>query len=134
MADDSDGIRRGGCLCGGVGYELRTPPKEVVACHCSQCAKTSGNFAVMASCERAAMTITRETTLRWFRSSPQVRRGFCDCCGSNLFWHQDDADEIYVTLGTLNAPTRLKLERHIFVGSKSDFYEILGGLPEAEEY
>src|SRR5712691_9456203 len=41
----------GGCLCQGVRYRIGGELAPPVACHCSQCGRTSGNFAVMAKCE-----------------------------------------------------------------------------------
>jgi hypothetical protein len=34
----------------------------------------------------------------------------------------------------MDRPTNLKLTEHIFVDSKSDFYEITGGLPQGSEW
>lgn len=124
----------GRCLCGGVGYAIEgelTPP---IACHCSQCARTSGNYAAMASCPTDALTIEPSGTLSWFRSSPEVERGFCSRCGGNLFWRAAPGDVTYVTAGTLDGPTGLRLAEHIYVASKSDFYDIADGLPQKDEW
>lgn len=37
---------RGGCLCGGVRYELRAPFRRANFCHCSRCRKHSGAAAL----------------------------------------------------------------------------------------
>ncbi len=34
----------GSCLCGAVTYEVRGDLRPSVACHCSQCRKTSGHY------------------------------------------------------------------------------------------
>jgi hypothetical protein len=128
-------IRRGGCLCGGVRYELTGDPAEPVACHCSQCARTSGNYAAMAAWPASKLVLAASETLAWFRSSDAASRGFCSCCGGNLFWRAEPRDgEIYVTLGTLDQPTGLKLAGHIFAASKGDHYEITDGLPQKPEW
>ncbi|WP_420604535.1 GFA family protein [Methylobacterium sp.] len=120
----------GGCLCGRVRYQVGSYLPSVLACHCSQCARTSGNFAVMTACKSADLLVEASETLSWFQSSPRVRRGFCSHCGSNLFWKADPGDEIYITAGTLDKPTGLRLTEHIFVASKSDFYDITDSLPQ----
>lgn len=125
---------KGSCLCASVRYEVRGPLEQPVACHCSQCAKTSGNFAAMARCKSADLVLLSDTTLSWFRSSDTVARGFCKHCGGNLFWKMAPGEEIYVTAGTLDPPTHLRLIEHIFVGSKSDFYELTDGLPQKNEW
>ena len=124
----------GGCLCGGVRYEVKGRLGPALACHCSQCARTSGNFAAMAACSSAELAIAPSETLAWHRSSPDVERGFCARCGGNLFWRAAPGDETYVTAGTLDPPTGLKLSAHIFVSSKSDYYELDDGLPQSDEW
>lgn len=126
--------RQGGCLCGGVTYRISGDLKDALACHCSQCARTSGNYAAMTACKTADLAIEDGGTLAWFQSSPEVNRGFCSRCGGNLFWRQEPGDETYVTVGTLNAPTGLRLAEHIFVASRSDFYDIADGLPQKPEW
>ena len=124
----------GGCLCAGVRYEVSGDLRPPIACHCSQCAKTSGNYAAMASCRTEDLGLTSSETLSWFASSDTVVRGFCTRCGGNLFWRADPGDETYITVGTLDRPTGLRLSGHIYAGSKADFYEITDGLPQKAEW
>ncbi len=124
----------GGCLCGGVRYLIRGPLGAPVACHCEQCARTSGAFAAMAACRTNELTIQDSGTLAWFQSSETARRGFCARCGGNLFWASEVEDQTYVTAGTLDRPTGLRLAQHIFVASKSDYYELTDGLPQKPEW
>lgn len=124
----------GQCLCGAVKYEVNGRLESPVACHCSQCARTSGNYAVMAACRTDDLVISDASGLKWYRSSERIQRGFCERCGSNLFWRADTAEEVYVTLGTLNQPTGLTLAEHIFVGSKADFYQLTDTLPKKMEW
>lgn len=124
----------GGCLCGGVRYEVKGRLSPPLACHCSQCARTSGHFAAMAACSTAELVIEPEETLAWYKSSDDVNRGFCARCGGNLFWRAAPGDETYVTVGTLDRPTGLRLSAHIFMGSKSDYYDIKDGLPQKDDW
>lgn len=124
----------GSCLCNGVRFEIDGALTDILACHCSQCAKTSGNYAAMTSCAAEDLRLLTDETLRWYRSSTSVSRGFCSRCGSNLFWKTDGADQVYITAGTLDKPTGLKIAEHIFVASKSDYYAITDGLPQKDEW
>jgi hypothetical protein len=124
----------GSCLCKGVVFEVRGKLSSVLACHCTQCAKTSGNFAAMTCCASKDLNLLRDETLTWFRSSNEVQRGFCRQCGSNLFWKQAGSSDTYITAGTLDKPTGLKIGAHIFVASKSDFYDITDGLPQKDAW
>ncbi len=125
--------RTGSCLCGGVQFEIHGEMSAVVACHCSQCAKTSGNFMASTSCSDEQLKIVSEKTLRWFASSDNVQRGFCSRCGGNIFWRKLGSGEIFITAGTLDTPTGLKIGEHIFVAAKSDYYDITDGLPQKDE-
>src|SRR6478672_11400962 len=108
----------GGCLCRGVRYEVTGPLRDVLACHCSQCARTSGNFVAMTACEIDDFRLVSNEALGWYRSSEAAERGFCRNCGGNLFWKPTDAGYISITAGSIDPPTRLKMSEHIYVGSK----------------
>lgn len=127
-------MRSGGCLCGGVTYRIEGDLDPPLACHCSQCARTSGHFAAMARCRTADLVIASDGTLTWFASSADVARGFCNRCGGNLFWRQAPAEDTFVTVGTLERPTGLRLAAHIFVASKADYYDLGDGLPQKPEW
>jgi hypothetical protein len=130
---DDAAIHTGGCLCTGVRYRITGPLREIFACHCNQCARSSGNFVAATSAPASAVTFDAQTTLGWYRSSPSAERGFCRQCGGNLFWRAIDSDTLSIMAGTLDPPTGLRIGRHIFVSSKSDFYEITGTAPQYDE-
>jgi hypothetical protein len=122
--------RSGGCLCGAVRYRVTGPLRDVVACHCGQCRRSSGHHVAATAARRDDVAITGEVT--WFGSSPEARRGFCARCGSNLLWERPGSERISIFAGTLDMPTGLRLKGHIFVADKGDYYEITDGLPQAE--
>jgi hypothetical protein len=124
----------GGCLCGGVRYRISGALRGVIACHCSQCRRTSGHYAAMTSAPSANMAMTSSDSLVWYRSSDTAERGFCSRCGGNLFWKQAGRDAISITAGTLDTPTNLSVEEHIFVADKSDYYTIDDGAPRKQEW
>lgn len=119
----------GGCLCGGVRYRAGGPLRGAVACHCSQCRRTSGHFAAMTSVPAADLELDASGSLVWYRSSATAERGFCRICGSNLFWRQTGSDAVSIGAGTLDVPTGIAIEKHIFVADKSDYYELDDDVP-----
>ena len=120
----------GGCLCGSVRYAIRGPLRDVWACHCMLCRRLHSHYAAYAACDPADLEITSTTKLRWYRSSPVARRGFCSKCGAQIFWDGKGSHHISIAAGTINEPTGLKLVKHICVGHKGDYYEINDGLPQ----
>ena len=124
-----DQVRTGGCLCGGVRYRVAGRLQPVVDCHCGQCRRTHGHFAAYATAAKPALELVEDRGLRWYGSSPGVRRGFCGTCGASLFWEQVEGSEISIAAGTLDAPTGLATVGHIFVADAGDYYAIADGLP-----
>ena len=119
----------GGCLCGAVTYVVRGPLRPVVACHCTQCRKTSGHHVAATSARREDITVTGNPV--WYQSSETARRGFCGVCGSQLFWDGGGAN-ISIFAGTLDGGTGLTLAGHIFCADKGDYYKIAGSERQAE--
>jgi hypothetical protein len=133
MSGKSGRVRAtGGCLCGAVRYEVRGELRPGIACHCTQCRKQTGHFLVSSACGREDLHLTNDEGLRWYDSSASARRGFCGRCGSVLFWEGKGKDSISMSAGSLDSPTGIAIDRHIFVADKGDYYEIEDGLPQFE--
>lgn len=131
MSDD-DRELRGACLCGSVRFRARGPFGPVAYCHCKQCRITHSHYVAYTAVPRANLTFETDEGLRWYRSSPEARRGFCGTCGARLFWNGDSRDYISIAAGCLDEPTGLQAAAHIFVRDKGDCYEITDGLPQHE--
>lgn len=122
----TDHVTRGSCLCGDIRFETAAEPQGASMCHCGQCRKQSGGIWSSAYVKDIALAISGP--VRWFEASPQAKRGFCGRCGSSLFWKAHDEDTTSFALGAVAAPTGLRIEKHIFVRDKGDFYEIADGV------
>lgn len=122
--------KRGSCLCGCVRFVVRGALPAPDACHCTQCRKHSGHYFVSADVKRSAIDIDGSEHLRWYHSTPEVRRGFCGRCGSSLFWDRPGRDWIGVAMGAFDTPTDTHIHVHIFVAEKGDYYEIGDGAPQ----
>ncbi|MAQ38679.1 MULTISPECIES: GFA family protein [Thioclava] len=121
----------GACLCGAVSYEVAGDMRPVLACHCSQCRKTSGHIWASSQIDDHQLALINRDGLRWYRSSETAERGFCQFCGSSVFWRLDGEGRISIAAGTLNLPTGLSMAEHIFVADKGDYYEIEPGPPQS---
>ncbi len=123
---------RGSCLCGAVRFAVDGELAPGDACHCAQCRRWSGHVWASTNIPRDRLTVQGLDRVRWFQSSDRIRRGFCSTCGSVLFWDAPDKDWTSVALGAFDTPTGARLEMHIFVGEKGDYYDIADGLPQNE--
>src|ERR1700693_2548146 len=79
----------GRCLCGAVSYEVRSPLRDVLICHCEECRRWHGHVGATSAARREDVVLLEQRGLRWIkspRSDAGARRGFCGECGSSLFW------------------------------------------------
>lgn len=124
---------KGSCLCGSVAYVADAPFEPALACHCKECRQQSGHHFAAVGVRDENVEMVREAGLTWYRASASAGRGFCQNCGSTLFWKGDNSPLTYVLLGPIDSPTGLKLEAHVWVSEKGDYYEIADGLRQFEE-
>ena len=93
------GAITGDCLCGNIRIVASGRPYRVGLCHCLDCRKHHGALLrASAISPQAAVTVTGETR-------DYAGRFFCPGCGSSV--SARTADEIGVSLGTLDAPDQL---------------------------
>jgi hypothetical protein len=117
----------GSCLCGGVAYEVEGPLREVIGCHCTQCRKQTGHYMAATAAKLGKFRIIRDEGLRWYRSSDMAERGFCQICGSTLFWQGKGRDYVAIAAGTVDGETGQRIAGHIFCADKGDYYDIADG-------
>ena len=117
----------GGCQCGAVRYHVRGALEGAHLCHCRMCQKAAGNyFMPLASAAETEFAITRGEPA-WFHSSGPVKRGFCQRCGTPLFFKTIGSDTIAVTLGSLDDPSAVEPESNDGVESRVRFFASLPG-------
>lgn len=123
----------GGCMCGGVRYEIRGPLRGVIGCHCVQCRRASGNYVAATACRRQAFTLVKDGSLKWYVAVKGFRRGFCGDCGSSLFFEEDGGERVSIAAGSLDEPQGLKTVAHIFVSEAGDYYDIDPSVPASQK-
>lgn len=119
--------RAGGCLCGAVRFRVRHGG-EVVLCHCSMCRRMHGGplFAVM--CE-GAPTFEAEGAVGVYRSSEQGERGFCQNCGSTLYFRHRAQDFFAFTAGSFDDQAPMMITGQIHLDDKPGFYAFASDTP-----
>jgi hypothetical protein len=124
----------GGCLCGKVRFRVTGELRRIIVCHCGQCRKQTGYAVAATAATLADFKLDDETTLGWYRATPAAERGFCTTCGSVLFWKPDNGHAISIMAGSLDGPTGLEIDKHIFVADKPDWYDITDGKPQDQTW
>ncbi len=124
-AEPGPELRQGGCLCGAVRYEARGAPKVVGLCHCGDCRKATGGFAMpYADWPLGAVEITGQ--LASFNG-----RSFCPGCGSRVVHFNPHHTEI--VLGTLDlAPFDLRPTREIWTIRRQPWQQPVPGAEQFE--
>lgn len=113
--------RRGRCLCGAVKIVVRNASNEVGACHCAMCRRwASGPF--MATGCGTDVEIEGEENISVFDSSPWAERGFCNKCGSNLFYRLKETKEYQMAVGLFDDSDGLDFNIQVFIDEKPAFY------------
>ncbi len=122
---------RGGCLCGGVRYEIDGSLGEAGNCHCSMCRREHGAaFSTYADVDPSQFRWDfGEQLVALYESKPGVGWCFCRVCGSTLA-ASDGGKVTSITLGTVEGDPGVRPQEHIFVGSKAPWYEIVDDLPQ----
>jgi len=116
-----------------VQFTLTGALRASVGCHCIQCRKTSGHYVSATQVGAGQLDVTADETLKWYQSSPHAERGFCNRCGSSLFWRHDaDGGAVSVMSGTLDGATGITTAKHIHTGTKGDYYAITHDVPQLE--
>jgi hypothetical protein len=79
----------GQCLCGSMHYEISADPVMLANCHCTHCQKASASaYSSNTVVPAEAFKITCDTLTMYLDhgDSPlELRRYFCNCCGSPLY-------------------------------------------------
>jgi hypothetical protein len=97
----------GGCLCGGVRYEISEPLGTASYCHCTRCQRRSGTAAsAQARVAPGSFRIVagEELVRCWEPGGGGFAKCFCSACGGAL-WSRSPVDPqvVSVRLGTFDA-------------------------------
>jgi hypothetical protein len=95
----------GGCLCGGVRFEVTAPLVAASYCHCTRCQRRTGTAAsAQARIAPGSLRIVQgEDLLRTFQPPDGFAKVFCSGCGSALWGrHPTDADVLSIRLGAFD--------------------------------
>lgn len=113
----------GQCLCGKVKMKATDVSLHAGACHCQYCQKWSGGplFTVDAGTE---VKFDGSCFVSTFNSSDWAERGFCNNCGSHLFFRLKQNGQYFIPVGLFDSLTHVLLDHQIFIEQKPDWYAL----------
>ena len=83
----------GGCLCGGVRFELSETPREAGYCHCTRCQRRTGTASsAQARIDGRSFRLVRGEAMvkGWRHPDGGFEKCFCGECGAHLFSRDPD--------------------------------------------
>ncbi len=128
----------GGCACGQSRYRLRAAPMFVHCCHCHDCQRQTGSAFVLnalVETDRVGVLQGQTTLVRMPTDSGRphdVAR--CPDCGTAVWSHYGVTALTFLRVGTLDDPTALAPDVHIYTRSKLPWITLPVGVPAFEAY
>lgn len=131
------GTAIGSCNCGQVRFEYVGEPSAMWNCHCTRCRRARG-------AAHATNVFVPKNQFRWVCGEGHVKnfklpdaerfgQAFCSGCGSIMPRINPNFHLVVVPAGCLDSEPGMRPGGHIFVGSKAEWFDITGDLPQYEE-
>jgi hypothetical protein len=119
----------GGCACGRIRYTARIENDDAYLCHCRMCQRATGGVSIaFKNLKKADVAWAREPD--WYVSSPIARRPYCRECGTSLGFEFPDSENMDVTVGSFDDPSRFRPTSHFGAESIHRAWLDTAGLPE----
>ena len=121
----------GGCFCGAVQFRASGPVRNLCLCHCESCRRAAGApFVAWGTIDKKSFLIN-QGSMAVHNSSPGVKRGFCNQCGTTLTYANSlRENDIDFTLASLVDPDALVPGMQIFVADRLAWINTNPELPE----
>jgi hypothetical protein len=123
----------GGCACGAVRYRLTSEPLFVHCCHCLNCQRQTGSAFVinlLIETDRVELLSGEPEPVDVPRDDGSTQRIFrCPTCQVAVFSEYSYPEVRFVRGGTLDDPTGVTPDVHIFTRSKVDWVELPDSTP-----
>ncbi|HET6172068.1 MAG TPA: GFA family protein [Gaiellales bacterium] len=132
----------GGCLCGGVRFELTEPAREAGYCHCTRCQRRTGTAAsAQARIDGGTFRLLRggELIRAWSPPDGGFDKCFCGACGAHLYSRNAERPEqMAIRLGAFDGDPGVRPSWRAFVAYAAPWEAIpddgLERFPEAKPH
>jgi hypothetical protein len=123
-------VYEGSCFCGHNRFRFRGRPFWITYDHDDDCRKAIGAPLVVWIGYPVNDVEILAGVPAIYRSSPGVRRHFCDRCGTSIAYEDDGLPgEIYYTIGVFDEPGAFEPEAHAFYPERLPWLKMEDGLP-----
>lgn len=108
----------GGCLCGGVRFEVTKPLVSAGYCHCTRCQQRTGTAAsAQARIAPGSLRVVEgEELIRAYEAETGFAKLFCSACGGALWSRSpDDPELMSIRLGAFDGDPGIRPAYRTFV-------------------
>jgi hypothetical protein len=130
--------REGGCACGAVRYRLGSDPLFVHCCHCLNCQRQTGSAFVinaLIEADRVELLGAEPQAVDVARDDGSTQRVYrCPACQIAVFSEYTRPEVRFVRAGTLDDPSSVEPDVHIFTRSKLPWVALPESVPAFEVY
>ena len=130
--------REGGCACGAVRYRLTSDPLFTHCCHCLNCQRQTGSafvINVLIETDRVELLAGDPQPVDVPRDDGSAQTIFrCPSCQVAVFSRYGRPEFRFVRAGTLDDPSRIEPDVHIYTRSKLPWVTLPEGVPAFEVY
>jgi hypothetical protein len=131
-------LREGGCACGSVRYRLASEPLFIHCCHCLNCQRQTGSAFVinlLIEADRVELVSGVPQQVDVPRDDGSMQRVFrCPRCQVAVFSEYGRPELRFVRAGTLDEPTAITPDVHIFTRSKVGWIALPESTPAFDVY
>ena len=130
--------REGGCACGAVRYRLTSDPLFTHCCHCASCQRQTGSAFVinlLIETDRVELLAGDPQPVDVPRDDGSTQRIFrCPTCQVAVFSEYGRPEVRFVRAGTLDRPSSVEPDVHIFTRSKLSWVTLSDSAPAFDVY
>jgi hypothetical protein len=130
--------REGGCSCGAVRYRLASDPMFVHCCHCLNCQRQTGSAFVinlLVEADRVEVLSGDPEPVDVPRDDGSTQRIYrCPACQVAVFSEYGRPEVKFVRAGTLDRPSDVEPDVHIYTKSKLPWVTLPESAPAFEIY
>jgi hypothetical protein len=128
----------GGCSCGGVRYRLTSEPLFIHCCHCLNCQRQTGSAFVinlLIEADRVELPAGEPEAVDVARDDGTMQRIFrCPTCRIAVFSTYTYPYVYFIRGGTLDEPSAVEPDVHIFTKSKLPWVTLPESVPAVDIY
>ena len=129
----------GGCACGALRYRMHAAPMFVHCCHCKDCQRQTGTAFVLNAlieADRIELESGSPTPHTMPTDSGRPHTVFrCPDCGTAVWSEYGGLKTLrFIRVGTLDDPTELPPDVHIYIRSKLPWITLPEGVPAFAAY